>query len=236
MEDHQKSRCENCIVRQLNALNALTKDELKIISDSKISKTIEKGEVIFNEGEKLKGVFCVRNGVSKLSKSCDTGKDHIVRIASKGQVLGQRSIIAKEKTNLRAEAINTMEVCYIPQKQITDLLNKNFSFTQKALEHMAVDLGFADNALVNMAQKTVQQRIAETLLYLEKNFGVDADGYILLVLKREDIASLVGTAKEACIRTLTKFKKENLISTDGKRIKVENQKSLYRLVEGLSPN
>lgn len=233
MENHQKSRCENCIVRQLNALKKLTKDELKIISDSKISKTIEKGEIIFNEGEKLKGVFCVRKGVSKLSKSSDTGRDHIVKIASKGQVLGQRSIIAKEKTNLSAVALDTMEVCYIPKKLITNSLKKNPEFTQKALELMAIDLRFADNALVNMAQKTVQQRIAEALLYLEKNFGVDADGYILLVLKREDIANLVGTAKEACIRIITKLKKEGIISTDGKRIKIVDDKALYRLVEGI---
>lgn len=232
MKDLQDSRCENCIIRQLNALKSLTKEELKTISDTKVTKTIKKGEVIFNEGEKLNGVFCVRNGVSKLSKSGDTGKDHIVRIASKGQVLGHRSIIAKEKTNLSAVALDTMEVCYIPKKLITNSIKKNPDFTQSALQHMAIDLRFADNALVNMAQKTVQQRIAEALLYLEENFGLDKEGYLLLILKREDIANLVGTAKEACIRTLTKFKNKGWISTNGKRIKIEDEKALSRLVEG----
>ncbi|MGB0980585.1 MAG: Crp/Fnr family transcriptional regulator [Winogradskyella sp.] len=231
MENHQESKCENCIVRELNALKVLSKEELKIISDSKTSKKIEKGEVIFNEGKKLKGVFCVRNGVSKLSKTDTLDKDHIVKIASQGQILGQRSIFANEKTNLSAEAINTMEVCHIPKKEFLSLLKKNLKFTQKVLELMAIDLRFADNALINMAQKTVPQRIALTLLYLEKNFGVDTDKYISLVVKREDIANLVGTAKEACIRSLTKLKKEGLIITNGKRIKIADHKRLQTIAE-----
>jgi len=66
-----------------------------------------------------------------------------------------------------------------------------------------------------------------------KNFGTDEDGYIAMTLTREDIANIVGTAKEACIRTLSSYKKEGWISTDGKRIKIEDDKALYRLIEGL---
>ncbi|AUC81115.1 Crp/Fnr family transcriptional regulator [Lacinutrix sp. Bg11-31] len=226
-------RCENCIIRELNSLKALKKDELKRISDSKVSKTIKKGEVIFAEGEKLNGVFCVRNGVSKLSKMSDNGKDQIVKIASRGEILGQRSVITDEKTNLSAVALNDMEVCYIPKQHLQDSLSSNVEFTKAVLLNMANDLKFADNVIVNMAQKTVKQRVAETIKYLEDNFGIDCDGYIAVTLTREDIANIVGTAKEACIRTLSSFKKEKLISTDGKRIKIEDKKALYRLIEGL---
>ena len=57
MNDFNEGRCENCVVRQLNTLNELSKEELKRISDSKTSKFIKKGEAIFKEGEKLNGVF-----------------------------------------------------------------------------------------------------------------------------------------------------------------------------------
>jgi len=234
MEDdhHHEGRCENCIIRQLNSLKALSKEELKKISDSKVTKRVKKGDTIFEEGEKLNGVFCVRNGVSKLSKMSDNGKDQIVKIAAKGEVLGQRSVITEERTNLSAVALNDMEVCYIPKNHLTDNINDNVAFTKAVLVNMAQDLKFADNVIVNMAQKTVKQRLAETLLYLERNFGVDNDGYLKIILTREDIAGVVGTAKEACIRTLTTFKKEGWIATDGKRIKVEDEKALYRLIEG----
>lgn len=233
MKDDQESRCENCIIRQLNTLKALSKEELKQISDSKITKKIKKGDALFNEGEKLNGVYCVRNGVSKLSKMSDNGKDQIVKIATKGELLGQRSVITEEKTNLSAIALNDMEVCYIPKNHLSDSINKNVEFTKAILVQMGKDLKFADNVIVNMAQKSVKQRIAEALRYLEKNFGTDKEGYIAMTLTREDIANVVGTAKEGCIRTLTIFKKEGWISTDGKRIKVKDDKALYRLIEGL---
>lgn len=230
---HQETRCENCIVRQLNSLKALNKEELKRISDSKVTKNVRKGETIFSEGERLGGVFCVRSGVSKLSKLSDNGKDQIVKMAARGEVLGQRSVITDEVTNLSAVALSDMEVCYFPKSHLTDSLNTNPRFTKAILLQMADDLKFADDVIVNMAQKTVKQRVAETLMYLEDNFNVDDDGFIAVILTREDIANVVGTAKEACIRTLASFKKENWVALDGKRIKLLDKKALYRLVEGL---
>ncbi len=233
MEEYQDERCENCIIRQLNSLKALSKEELKKISDSKVTKTIKKGDAIFTEGERLNGVFCVRNGVSKLSKMSDNGKDTIVKIAAKGEVLGQRSVITDEKTNLSAVALNNMDLCYIPKKHLTDSLNINPLFTKAILVHMASDLKFADNIIANMAQKNVRQRVAEVLTYLYDNFGVDSEDYITLTLTREDIANVVGTAKEACIRTLTSFRKEGWISTKGKRIKLNDKAALQKLIDGI---
>lgn len=227
------NRCENCIVRQLNSLNVLRKDELKAISDHKISRFIKKGEKIFSEGEKLNGVFCVRSGVSKLSKISENGKDQIVKIASKGELMGQRSIISEEITNLSAVALDDMEVCFIPKNHLMDNISKNVEFTKALLKHMANDLKFADNVIVNMAQKTVKQRVAETISYLESNFEKDNDGYIGVILTREDIANVVGTAKEACIRTLASLKKDKIISTQGKRIKIEDEKALYNIIQGI---
>lgn len=233
MENHHEGRCENCIVRNLNSLKALSKEELKKISDSKITKSIKKGEVLFQEGERLNGVFCVRNGVSKLSQMSENGKDQIVKIAGKGEILGQRSVITEEKTSLSAVALNNMEVCFIPKKELVDNISNNIEFTKAVLLQIANDLKFANDVIVNMAQKNVKQRIAETLGYLEINFGTDDEGYIAMTLTREDIANVVGTAKEACIRTLAAFKKEGWISTDGKRIKIEDNKALFRLIEGM---
>lgn len=233
MSDHKNSRCENCIIRQMNSFNALKKEELKQMSDNKQTKTIRKGEVIFKEGDRLGGVFCVRDGISKLSKLSDNGRDQIVKLAAKGEVLGQRSVIASETTNLSATALEDMEVCFIPKSYIEAPLQTNPLFTNAVLKHMAKDLKYADDVIVNMAQKNVRQRLAEILMYLEDNFGVDTEGYLYLQLSRADIANVVGTATELLIRTLTKMKKEGVVLTKGKRIKLIDKKALYNIAEGL---
>jgi len=228
----EESRCENCIVRQFNSLRAMSKEELKQVSDSKTTKTIKKGESIFEEGEKLNGVYCVRNGVSKLSKLSPNGKDQIVKLATKGEVMGQRSIIAEESTNLSAIAVSDMEVCFIPKNSITTTLHKNPNFTMEVLRHMAHDLKEADDVIVNMSQKTVKQRIAEAFLYLKNNFGEDEEGFLKLTLSREDIANVVGTATESAIRIISEFKKKKMIHTSGKRIGISDQRKLQDMVEG----
>ena len=230
-EEHE-SRCEQCIIRQFNALRAMSKEELKKVSDSKITRKIKKGDSIFEEGEKLNGVFCVRNGVSKLSKLSANGKDQIVKLATKGEVMGQRSIIAEEHSNLSAVAINDMEVCYIPKESIVHTLKSNPDFTVEVLRHMAHDLREADDVIVNMSQKTVKQRVAEAFLYLKNNFGEDKDGFLLLTLSREDIANVVGTATESCIRIISEFRKKGFLKTSGKRIGIADERRLQDLVEG----
>ncbi len=227
-----EGRCENCIVRQFNSLRAMSKEDLKGISDAKISRSVKKGETLFKEGEKLGGVFCVRDGVSKLSKLSPNGKDQIVKLATKGQVIGQRSVISEESTNLSAVAVSDMDVCFIPKESILTSLSKNPDFTLEVLRHMAHDLREADDVIVNMSQKTVKQRIAEAMLYLN-NFGHDDEGFFVLTLSREDIANVVGTATESAIRILSEFKKEGLVKASGKRLGIGNLQRLKELAEGL---
>jgi CRP-like cAMP-binding protein len=222
-------KCEQCIIKQFNALKSLTKDELVRISACKTSKIIKKGEVIFNEGDSINGVYCVKDGVCKLTKLSENGKDQVIKMVVKGQLIGQRSLVSNENSNLQATALNDMEVCFIPKSEIIADLQKNPKFTLDMLKDMALDLKDADDSIVNMAQKSVKQRLAETLLYVEQSFGVNADGAINLILSREEYANVVGTATESAIRILSQFKKEGLISTKGKHIKIENSNGLRRV-------
>ncbi|MBC3759386.1 Crp/Fnr family transcriptional regulator [Hyunsoonleella sp. SJ7] len=222
-------KCEQCIIKQFNALKSLTKDELVRISACKTSKIIKKGEVIFEEGDTINGVYCVKDGICKLSKLSENGKDQIVKMVVKGQLIGQRSLVSNQSANLQATALNDMEVCFIPRSEIISDLQKNPKFSFDMLKDMANDLREADDIIVNMAQKSVRQRLAETLIYIHESFGVNPDGTLSILLSREDYANIVGTATESAIRVLSQFKKEGMISTIGKFIKIEDINALRRV-------
>ena len=219
-------KCEQCIIKEFNSLKSLTKEELMRVSACKTGKLYRKGQVIFEEGETLNGVYCVRDGVCKLTKLSENGKDQVVKLVVKGGLLGKRSLVTEQKTNLSAVALNDMEMCFIPKSEIMSDLSKNPKFTMDVLREMANDLKESDVSLVNMAQKSVKRRMAEILMYIHDNFGKDDDGYLSIILSREDYASIVGTATESAIRILSQFKKEGLISTKGKQIKIEDYGSL----------
>ena len=225
------SKCEQCIVRQFSSLKALTKEELLKMADCKTSYTIKKGEPIFQEGEITKGVFCIKEGVCKLSKLSANGKDQIVKLVKPGELLGQRSMIIDEPTNLSAIALEDMEVCFIPRTDVMGFFNNNNQFSMNMMKTICGDLKDADDHMVDMAQKTVKVRLAETLLYLEDTFGKNEDGSLHLQLTREELAGIIGTATESCIRLLSEFNKTGLIKITGKKIFIEDRIKLKRMNE-----
>lgn len=222
-------KCEQCIIKQFNSLKTLSQEELMRISECKTSRVIKKGEVIFEEGDSLKGIYCVREGICKLTKLSSNGKDQIIKLVVKGELIGQRSLVSDESVNLSAVALNDMEVCFIPKSEIMNDLQKNTAFTFDVLKEMAMDLKEADDIIVNMAQKSVRQRLAETLIYINDNFGTKPDGTLSVLLSREDFANIIGTATESTIRVLSQFKKEDLITTIGKQIKIIDLEGLKRV-------
>ena len=224
------NKCEQCIVREFSALKALNKDELIRIADCKTSYVVKKGETIFDEGDSLNGIYCIKDGVCKLSKLSDNGKDQIVKLVKKGELLGQRSLISEESTNLSAIAIEDMQVCFIPKQEILQFFNENNQFSLNMMKSVCGDLKDADDNMVNLAQKTVKQRLAETLLKLESDFGSNDDGSLKLQLSRDEIAGMIGTATESCIRLLSEFNKEGWITLQGKKITITNKKELQRMI------
>lgn len=223
-------KCEQCIVREFSAIKALNKDELLKIADCKTSYTVKKGETVFDEGDALNGIYCVKDGICKLSKLSDNGKDQIVKLVKKGELLGQRSLISEESTNLSAVAVEDMQVCFIPKQEILQFFNENNQFSLNMMKSVCGDLKDADDNMVNLAQKTVKQRLAETLLKLESDFGIHEDGSLKIQLSREEIAGMIGTATESCIRLLSEFNKEGWISLQGKKITLSNKRELQRLI------
>jgi CRP-like cAMP-binding protein len=223
------SKCDQCIVREFGSLKALSKEELVKMSNCKTSKIIRKGETIFSEGETINGVFCVKDGVCKMTKLSTNGRDQIVHLVKKGELLGQRSMLSDEPANLSAIAIEDMQVCFIPKKEMLDFFNDNNRFSMSVMKSICGGLKEADNILVNMAQKTVKERLACTLLYLEDNFGIHADQSLKLQLSREEIASMIGTATESCIRLLSELNKSGLIAITGKKISITDRKALSKM-------
>lgn len=223
------SKCEQCIVREFSSLKALNKEELLKIADCKSSYIIKKGEAIFSEGENVNGIFCIKDGVCKLSKLSTNGNDQIVKLITKGELLGQRSMISDEPVNLTAVALEDMEVCFIPKSEIMGFFNENNKFSMDVMRTICGDLKEADDHLVNMAQKPVKQRLAETLVYLHDSFGVETDNSLKIKLSREEIAGMVGTATESCIRLLSDFKKSGHIELSGKRIIITDINKLKKL-------
>jgi len=224
-------KCEQCIVRELSSLKALNKDELLRLAECKTSSIIKKGDPVFEEGDTVNGIYCITVGVCKLSKLSANGKDQIVKLVKAGELLGQRSMISDEPANLSAVALEDMEVCFIPKNEVLNFFDTNNQFSMNLMKKICGDLKETSDHLVSVSQKTVKERLAETLIYLHETFGKNEDGSLRIQLSREEMAGMIGTATESCIRLLSDFNKLGLIELNGKKIILKDLGKLKRIAD-----
>ena len=224
-------KCEQCIVRELSSLKALNKVELLRLAECKTSSIIKKGDPIFEEGDAVNGIYCITVGICKLSKLSANGKDQIVKLVKAGELLGQRSMISDEPANLSAVALEDMEVCFIPKSEVLNYFDTNNQFSMNLMKTICGDLKETSDHLVSVSQKTVKERLAETLIYLQDTFGKNEDGSLRIQLSREEMAGMIGTATESCIRLLSDFNKLGLIGLNGKKIIIKDLAKLKKIAD-----
>ena len=95
---------------------------------------------------------------------------------------------------------------------------------------MAKDLAFSEIQTVNLTQKHIRGRLAESLLLLKKNYGYEEDGKTLaMLLPREDLANMSNMTTSNAIRTLSQFAQEGILNIDGRHIKILDEKTLEKI-------
>lgn len=229
--DIEVPSCSECKGRKDNNLFcSLSQNELEKFSEDKADNYYKKGQVIFYEGNRGHGLYCIYKGKVKIHKLGEEGKEQIVRFAKKGDVLGYRSMLGDEPYNATATAIEDCVICSIPKSKFLEVLESNNDLTYKTIQLLTHDLKESEKKIINITQKPVVERIAEALLILKEKFGVMADGKTIdVVLTRKEIGDLAGVTTETTIRTLSDLNKKGILVLSGKRIELANISRLMHL-------
>jgi len=222
------SNCEACSTKFNNIFRHLTPEEHDIISLDKNCEPYKKGSVIYHEGNRISGCYCVSNGIIKIYKTGIDGKEQIITFAKKGDIIGFRSVLSGELACTTAKVIEDAHLCFIPADTFIGLFKKNSEFSMDLMQLACKELGEANAYITDIAQKTVRERLAEVIIILKNNFGLDDDQFLQINLTREELANIVGTATESVIRLLSEFKSDNLIELHGRRIKLLDIKGLKK--------
>ena len=189
----------------------------------------KKAQVLFNEGNLARGVYYIRYGKVKIYKQGSDGKEQIIKIAKKGEFLGYKSVLTDSTYTVSAATIEESLISFIPKSEFHNLFKTDSDVAEEFMRLLCQDLVEAEEKMVSLAYKPVRGRLAETLLDLEKNFMDEAKEKSVISLSREELANIVGTAKETVIRLLSEFKSESLIRIEGKNIMVIDPKGLIRI-------
>lgn len=229
LEDQQHD-CLHCSKRFSSVFCRAELEHIQEINDSKICSSYKKGQTIFNEGAYPFGLFCINAGKIKISKNGDDGRDIIVRLAKPGDIIGYKALLTAERYSASAVAIDDCDVCFIPKDLFLRVLKTDANLSLELIKMISSELNKVEMKVAHLAQKPVRERVAETLLFIKETYGLEADQITLNVrLSRDEIANIVGTATESAIRILSEFKKEGIISLDGKKIGIIDHSKLIRV-------
>ncbi|MBN2681395.1 MAG: Crp/Fnr family transcriptional regulator [Bacteroidales bacterium] len=221
-------KCRDCDVVSKTIIKNLSDEEKDKLDLDKACNLYKRGAIVYHEGNRLSGIFCVNSGIVKLFKTGVEGREQIIRFAKEGDVIGYRSILSEEVACTSAKVVEDAILCFIPSDKLFNLLKKNSDFSLELLHMACKELGESNSFLAEIAQKSVRERLAEALLLLKTNFGADENGYLKINLTREELANLIGTATESVIRLLSEFKDDNFIEIQGRKIKLIDLAGLKR--------
>ncbi len=208
----------------------LNQEQREFLANNFSLQTYKKNETIYCEGEKPTHLMCLISGKVKIYKDGVGGRSQIIRVIKPTEYFAYRAYFAQEPFVTAAAAFEPSIVCLVPMRAITTLVSQNSDLAMFFIRQLSIDLGIADERTVNLTQKHIRGRLAESLIFLKENYGLEEDGSTLSIyLSREDLANLSNMTTSNAIRTLSNFATERLITIDGRKIKIIDEEKLKKI-------
>jgi len=230
MKNIQTLTCDDgCLLRSSSIFKHLTKEELEKVNYDKSVEHYKRGSIIYREGSRIKGCYCIQCGIIKVYKTGIDGKEQIIRFAKSCDLIGFRSVLSNELACTTAQVLEEATTCFIPHDTLVYLVKNNGNFSLELMQITCKELGEANAYITDIAQKTVRERLAEILVHLKNDFGLDENNILQISLTREELANIVGTATESVIRLLSEFKQDQLIELNGRKVKILDEAGLIRI-------
>jgi CRP/FNR family transcriptional regulator len=217
------------IISTIPLFNGLPEDQIVAIKKIAVEKKINKGEIIFSEGDEGNGFFVVADGRVKVFKVSTEGKEQILHIFGPGQPFGEVPVFAGQKFPANAQALDRTRVLFFPRSSIVNLISANPSLALNMLAVMSKKLRQFAVQIENLSLKEMPARLASYLIFLadEQNKG----DLVTLKISKGQLASTLGTIPETLSRAFAKLSGQNLINVDGKKITLLNRRGLEDLAE-----
>ena len=215
----------NCDLTSCSFCKLCMKEWLPAIDANRKTIKLKKGELLFKEGEKVTGIYFLNSGSAKVHKKWGE-KELIVRFAKKGDIVGHRGLGNDIYFPVSGTALEPSVVCFIEIYFFLASLKVNHEFLFQLMMFFAEELKVSERRMRNLAHMPVKGRISQALLSLQEKFGQTKDGYIDIILSKQDLASYAGTTYETVFRFMSEFEKDKIISTDGKKIMLSDKARL----------
>lgn len=197
--------CLNCSLRSTALFGGLTKQDFDQMHAPVEQVDLKPGEVLYKLGAAGNYIYTVRSGLLKLVQYLPDGSQRIVRLMGSTDVLGLEVLIDKPYEH-EAIVLRASEICRYPRQTVDYFSQTNPLLHKELLGRWQKDLSAADDWLTRLATGPAKKRMANLLLRL-----AEGDINECFLFSREDIGSILSITVETASRTLSEFKRLNLV-------------------------
>jgi CheY-like chemotaxis protein len=219
---------------QNNVNNYSEKDELINLNDLKNffddygdEFTFNKGDIIYREGDHSNFIYLITKGAVKCHKLDTKGKELATSLYKEDDLFGYTSFTHNLPHKETATAIKKTKLVGFSILQLSEILKNNNKLAIALIDHLTDDLSHFKDQLLEMAYSSVNKKTANTILQFAEKINRRPNDPIKI--SRNDLASVAGIATETFIRTLTNFKNQGLIKSEGRNIVVLDVEGLKQI-------
>lgn len=208
----------------------LTDQEKELVHQEVEVFHFKKNDVIHYEGDTPRKMMMLVSGKVRIYKEGNSQRQQIIRLLKPYDFFGYRAIIAGDQYTSGAAAFEPSVVYMLKKETFLHLLKTNVRFCYEMMRILSKDLAHSEIQTVNLTQKHIRGRLAESILSLKFHYGLESDQEtIAIAMSREDLANMSNMTTSNAIRTLSQFIQEGLVRSEGKKIAILDEEELNRI-------
>ena len=136
--------CNQCSMENGALFKNLTREEADMINFEKEFRQFRRGDILYKEGSRISGFYCIHSGIINVFKTGLDGKEQIIRFAKPGEIIAYRSVLSNEVACTSAKVIDDCQVCFIPSEILISLVKSNPTYALEILKLACHELGEAN--------------------------------------------------------------------------------------------
>jgi len=209
--------------------SGLEDSELSAVADIIGIKKLNKGAILFLDGDEASGFYILFDGRIRIFKSNPDGKEYTIHLINPGQIFGEVAIFEGKHFPANSSAIENSVVGFFPKKSFLSLIRQNPNISLKIISSLSRFLREYNMMVENLALKEVPARIAGFLL---SKVGEKDSNRVYLDISKTELAKRLGTISETLSRNLKKLKDDGIISDENTIIEILDFTRLSAIANG----